>query len=392
MDRSNDVKLPDHIDWLQDAKVQKLCAALGVEGGKVYFVGGCVRDALLGLPGSDVDLSTDILPQDVTRLAKKAGLKVIPTGIDHGTVTVVVGGTGFEVTTFRRDVATDGRRAVVAFSADMKEDACRRDFTLNALYATSDGVLIDPLSGLQDCLDRRIRFIEDAGMRIQEDYLRILRFFRFHAWYADPNAGFDPAVLNAIARNMDGLKTLSAERIGMEMLKLLSAPSPCSAIAAMRQVGCLRIVLPGSDDLLLGPLVHLETTVDGTYDALLRLAALGGERIAERLRLSKVDARRLEWLKDAGYSGVPLPELAYRYGYANARGAALLRAALAQQAISTSSLTSLEAAASQKFPLSAKDLMPIYQGKALGVKLATLEQRWIDSDFRLTRKDLLAQD
>ncbi len=381
--------LPVSTAWLKDADTRAVYDALASDGGSAFFVGGCVRDALLGVPGADVDLSTPWEPQDVIRLAKAAGLKAVPTGIDHGTITVVSGGHGFEVTTFRRDVETDGRRAVVAYSTNIADDARRRDFTLNALYATIDGRVVDPLGGVADCLNRRIRFIEDAGQRIQEDYLRILRYFRFHAWYSDPAAGFDPDALDAIAANSDRLETLSAERVGSEMLRLLAAPDPTPAIAVMRQTGCLPRILPGSDDRLLGPVVHLGASIGAPIDPIVRLAALGGEDVADRLRLSRADARHLNDITQAAYGPQPLAEVAYRKGSDVARAASMIRAALAQMPLNATDLEAITTATKAEFPVTAADLMPEYQGSALGEKLAELEARWIESGFTLTREDLV---
>jgi len=389
MDRPNDITLPADTAWLQDPNAHAVYDALAVDGGDVFFVGGCVRDALLSVPGADVDLSTSWKPQDVMRLAKAAGLKAVPTGIDHGTITVVSGGHGFEVTTFRRDVETDGRRAVVAFSTDIADDARRRDFTLNALYATRNGRVVDPLGGVGDCLNRRIRFIEDAAHRIQEDYLRILRYFRFHAWYSDPAAGFDPDALDAISANSGGLETLSAERTGSEMMRLLSAPDPTPAIAVMRQTGCLSRVLAGSDDRLLGPVVHLYESIGARPDPVVRLASLGGTDVAERLRLSRAQARHLNDVTQAAYGMSPLPEVAYRKGNDVALAAAVIRSALAQMPLNPRDLEAIKTASEAEFPVTAADLMPSYQGPALGKKLSDLEARWIASGFALTRGELL---
>ena len=387
MDRSDDINLPAATPWLSEAGAREIAQALD---GQVYFVGGCVRDALLGLGGADVDMSSPLRPEVVTQRAQAAGLKVVPTGIDHGTVTVVAEGKGYEITTFRRDVETDGRRAVVSFSDNMAEDARRRDFTLNALYATPQGRVLDPLGrGVQDCLNRRILFIEDAATRIREDYLRILRFFRFHATYADPEAGFDTDALDAIARNTAGLETLSAERIGAEMKKLLSAPDPSRAVAAMRQTGCLMAVLPGSDDRYLGAVVHCEDILGLTPDPMLRLAGLGGAEAAARFRLSRAEARQLQDLTDAAYGALPLSEVAYRKGCSIARGAAVLRAAHAQAPPDLAVLARIDAAGSAVFPVTARDLMPALSGKALGAELDRLERLWIASDFTLSHEDLL---
>lgn len=365
---------------------------LRAEGDQVYLVGGCVRDAILGIPGSDVDMATPLPPEAVTRLAEAAGLKVVPTGIEHGTVTVVAGHTGFEVTTFRKDVATDGRRAVVAFSTDIAEDARRRDFTLNALYATPEGRIIDPLGGLEDCLARRIRFVGHARDRICEDYLRILRFFRFHAWYADPESGFDSDALDAIAANTKGLETLSAERVGQEMRRLLAAPDPSPALATMQRTGVLPRLLPGGDITLLGPALQIEAHLTLTPDWRMRLAALGGLDVAERLRLSSKDARHLTTLREAMSGGLPVSEIAYRSGYDLAAQTLVLRSALANHLPDPSALTPLKTAAQAQFPVRAKDFMPGLSGRALGAHLADLEQRWIASDFTLTREELMTPD
>jgi poly(A) polymerase/tRNA nucleotidyltransferase (CCA-adding enzyme) len=393
MDRPDEITLPAQTSWLRDPDAQAVCRAVAAQGARIYFVGGCVRDALLGLGGLDTDLSSDAVPEEVTRLAEAAGLKVVPTGIDHGTVTVVSGGKGFEVTTFRRDVATFGRHAEVSYSTDMGEDARRRDFTMNALYATPQGVVVDPLgTGVADCLARRIRFIEDAATRIEEDYLRILRYFRFHAWYADPEAGFDAEALDAIASHIAGLETLSAERVGGEVMRLLAAPDPTRAVAAMRRTGCLACILPGSDDCLLGPVVHLEESLGQMPDAVLRLAALGGEETADRLRLSRKDRRHLDLLREVTGRDVSPAEIAYRHGTRVAQGAVVLRAALAGTCIDPDEQRTIAAASEARFPMSAADLMPAYQGRALGEKLAALEDRWIASGFRLTREQLTAEE
>jgi poly(A) polymerase len=199
-------------DWLTQAGTQSLCAALEGAGYRALFVGGCVRNALLGEPVADVDIATGATPENVTNIAESAGFKVVPTGFDHGTVTVIASGKPHEVTTFRRDVETDGRRAVVAFSTDITEDAARRDFTMNALYADRHGTVIDPLHGLADLQARHVRFVGDAETRIREDYLRILRFFRFHAAYGDAAEGLDPEGLAACAAFSAGLETISKER------------------------------------------------------------------------------------------------------------------------------------------------------------------------------------
>tara|TARA_R110002110_G_scaffold103007_3_gene260612 strand:- start:18 stop:1202 length:1185 start_codon:yes stop_codon:yes gene_type:complete len=389
MDRTNDLTLPASTSWLADADAQAVCDAIRQGGHNIYFVGGCVRNAILGLPDSDVDMSTDAIPEKVMDLAKDAGLKAVPTGIEHGTVTIVSGGKGFEVTTFRRDVETDGRRAVVAFSDSMREDALRRDFTMNALYADARGRVIDPLGGLPDLLARHVRFIDDPQARIREDYLRILRYFRFSAWYADPHAGFEPEALAAIASNITGLETLSAERIGAEVKKLLAAPDPAPALAVMRQIGVLNTILPGSDDTWSSMVVHFETLLDAPPDWRLRLAAIGGADVAHRLRLAKVDAKHLELLKESAFGSQAIAEVAYRHGSDVARAVVILRACMSEQPPSLAVLESIREGAEARFPIRAVDLMPQYSGADLGQRLAYLERFWIDSGFKAARDALL---
>ena len=389
MDRTYDLTLSSSTSWLADADAQAVCAAVQDGGHSIFFVGGCVRNALLGLPDSDVDMSTDALPERVMALAARAGLKAVPTGVEHGTVTVVSGGKGFEVTTFRRDVETDGRRAVVAFSSSIDEDARRRDFTMNALYADASGRVIDPLEGMADLRARRVRFIEDANARIREDYLRTLRYFRFCAWYANPDEGFDPDALAAIAANTDGLETLSAERIGAELQKLLAAPDPAPALAVMRQTGVLGVVLPGSDDRWASLIVHFEGLLDLPPYWLWRLAALGGEDVSDRLRLSKADAKEHDRLKVAAFGGQSLREIAYRDGAKIALGAALLRACMAETPPDKAMLETINDAAQAKFPVSAADLMPKFEGPELGARLKQLEAVWIASEFTADRDTLL---
>lgn len=369
-------------DWLTDPAAQQTCAVLTDAGYQAWFVGGCVRNDLLGAPVADLDLCTDAVPEVIIRLAKAAGLKVIPTGIDHGTVTVIAGGTPFEITTFRRDVATDGRRAIVAFADNMRDDARRRDFTMNALYAGPDGVVVDPLGGLPDLFARRVRFIEDADRRIREDYLRILRFFRFHAWYGAD--GIDAEGLAACAANVDGLQSLSRERVTAELLKLLAAPNPSPALASMAATGALAQILPGADAAPLAVLVHIENMVGLDSSPIRRLGVLGGDP-AHVLRLSKRDVLALERMT----SDLPLDALAYQAGADAAINKAAVTAAALGVELDAGVVARARFAATQVFPLQAADLMPELQGSALGKALKLAEDRWIASGFSLTKAALL---
>ncbi len=374
--------------WIRAAPLQAVFAAFHAAGHGAWLVGGAVRNAVLGEEVGDLDLATDATPDQMAQLAEAAGIRAVPTGAEHGTMTLIAEGVPHEVTTFRRDVETFGRRATVAFTREMAEDARRRDFTMNALYADAEGKVIDPLGGLPDTLARRVRFVGDAGQRIAEDYLRILRFFRFHAQYGE-DRGIDPEGLAAVAANLDGLDSLARERVGAEMRRLLSAPDPSPAVAAMAQVGALARVLPGADARALAPLVHLEAQVGAAPDAMRRLAALGGEGARGRLRLSKADATRLDLLRRATGDMTGAGALGYRHGAEAARDVLLLRAALLEMPLNPAELEQARFGAAAEFPISARDLMPEYEGAALGARLSALEARWIASGFALTRQDLL---
>lgn len=372
--------------WLENPATQGLMVEFEEAGHKVFFVGGCVRNALLGVPVADIDLATDANPERIIELVEMAGLKAIPTGIDHGTITVVAGSIPHEITTFRADQETDGRHAKVAFSTDPKEDATRRDFTMNGLYADRHGEVRDWVGGLADAKARKVRFIGDPNFRIAEDYLRILRFFRFHAWYGDPDEGIDANGLAACSAGQDGIAKLSAERVGTEMQKLLSAKDPSPAVAAMAQSGILARVLPGSDDRSLAPLVHFENGRSTNW--LRRAAVLGGETPAESWRLSRQDARALTLLRKKIGTSEPVAELAFRHGADIAIDVALCRAAIFETSPPEDFEADAKRGAVSIFPIKAKDL-PELEGPALGARLKELEAKWIASDFNLTREDLL---
>lgn len=366
-------------------------SALSGGGYNVHFVGGCVRDALVEHPVKDVDIATDARPEAVIALSEAAGHKTVSTGIQHGTVTVVSGGYPYEVTTFRRDVTTDGRRAVVAFSDDIAEDAARRDFTINALYADADGRVRDPLgSGVVDLQDGRVRFVGDAETRIREDYLRILRFFRFFARFG--TSGPDTEALAAIGLCLDGLHTLSSERVGQEMMRLLGDGDPGRSVAAMAAVGVLGQVLPGADPTGLPVVVHLETEAGVAPDRIRRLAVLGGDQPDVLWRLSNAETRRLELLRESLGSGAGIAEIGYRHGAEAAIDVALLRAAVSGVPLPHTAIADAKRGALAFFPVAAADLMPELEGAVLGQRLRDLEDRWIRSDFSLSRDALLNFD
>ena len=403
--------------WLADPSLQKLLAVLSEGEDTARIVGGAVRNTLLGEAVSDIDIATTTLPDETVRRAEGAGFRAVPTGIEHGTVTVIAGGVPHEVTTLRSDIATDGRRATVAYGRDWKVDAGRRDFTVNALYAEADGTVIDLVDGLADLETRTIRFIGDAETRIREDYLRILRFFRFFAQYGGGRP--DPAGLLACARLKDGISRLSVERIWAEMKKLLGAADPSRALLWMRQAGVLTLVLPETEkwgiDAIHG-LVAAERDLGWTQDPLLRLEAIVPPDVvrlaalAERLKFSKAEAQRLiDW---AG-SALPEPDMAEavlaRRLYAGSPAGIVdrLRLALASaRAAGATDDKALRAAggygrllayarswSKPSLPLAGADLknLGMAPGPELGSVLKTLEDEWVASGFGLGRDELLAR-
>ena len=295
--------------WAKRADLVALVKALGA--GNARYVGGAVRDTLLGIAVKDIDIATPIEPREVMRRLKVAGIRVIPTGIDHGTVTALLDGGPVEITTLRHDVSTDGRRATIAFASEWQDDAARRDFTINALYADpATGEVFDYFGGMDDLTARRVRFIGDAAQRIREDHLRILRYFRFQARFGSQPA--DPASENACAELAATLKGLSRERVGMEIFNLLALPDPAPTIARMAELGVLGVILPEADPKPLVSLVIEERRQDVTPDPLRRLAALlptdaelAGQ-VAARFRLSGAQKKRL--MSAAGRDPTPSPE------------------------------------------------------------------------------------
>jgi poly(A) polymerase len=369
-------------DWLAAPATQAVCAALTARGNRALFVGGCVRNALLGRPVADIDIATDAVPETTIALARAAGLHPVPTGIEHGTITIVAGRRPYEVTTFRRDIETTGRHAIVAFTSEVAEDARRRDFTMNALYADPAGNLVDPLGGLPDLLARRVRFVGDPAERIAEDYLRILRFFRIHAWYGDPAGGLDPDGLAACAELQDGLERLSRERVGAEICKLLGADDPAPSVAAMAATGILTRILPGADPTGLAPLVHVEKVAGVRPDWRRRLAVLGGDPAwPGALRLSRADARAVAAIRSALCDGLRPAASAWRHGADAGRDAALITASATGGTVPDDLATELARGASARLPLAARDLG--LEGPALGAALRRAEAAWIAADLRL---------
>ncbi len=403
--------------WFRDPGLRRIMDLLNAADGEARVAGGAVRNALMGLPVGDIDIATTLRPEEVVERAKAAGIKAVPTGIDHGTVTLVLDGQGFEVTTLRRDVETDGRHAQVAYGTDWQVDAERRDLTINALYADAAGEVIDLVGGLADIETRNVRFIGDAEARIAEDYLRVLRFFRFFAYYGKGRP--DAEGLRACARAKDKLGMLSAERIWSETKKLLAAPDPSRALLWMRQTGVLTAILPETEKWgidAVHALVAAEQAMSWTPDPILRLAAIVPdvperlEAMARRLRMSNAEAARLQ----AWAMTPPLPDevtdvgfdrILYRHGVDGVR--MRLRLALAKARASAQenpiamrksarlSVLSVRCDAYRRpvFPLSGADVLAagVPAGKRVGEVLGALEALWVERNFALDRDELAAR-
>ncbi|WP_346910074.1 CCA tRNA nucleotidyltransferase [uncultured Roseibium sp.] len=396
--------------WLQTPAIQRVFEAVEQDGDRAMAVGGAIRNTLLGVPVADVDIATTALPEQVAARARDKGLKVVPTGIDHGTVTVISAGMAYEVTTLRQDVETFGRQAKVVFGTNWIDDARRRDFTLNALYVDRHGKIYDPLGGFEDCIARRVRFIGDPRERIREDYLRILRFFRIHAAYG--LGAPDPAGLSACIRERDGLRHLSAERIGVEMKKLVRAPLAAGCLALMEDSGLLEITTGGISRIAdFRALRSLDDVADETRRPELGFAVLSGfvdedlDRIADRFRLSNAERKRMHGALaaataiSAGGDDPQVYRLLYRHGresfidgllavWAQARAGG---ASEHREPVFSRTLKQGRDLEIPVFPLKGADLMAagLPAGPKIGETLKQLEEDWLDSRFSLSRTELL---
>ena len=381
--------------WMTAPATEAVLKALGGDG---RFVGGCVRDALLGRAVGDIDIATPLAPDEVTRRLAASGIKVVPTGLTHGTVTAVASGQPFEITTLRRDVETDGRHARVAFTEDWAADAARRDFTMNALFLDAAGAVFDPVGGLADLRAHRVCFVGDPTTRIREDVLRILRFYRFHAHYGEGEA--DPAARAACRALAQALPNLSRERVAAELMKLLAAPDPLPTLELMQEDSVLTAILPEARHLdRLAALIPIEPTPD----PLRRLAALtdgSAETVAERLRMSHADRERLKFLE-----APPFPiDLAgdehtqhraiYRLSAQGYRDLVLLQAAEDRAGDRARALLAQAARwPAPVFPLRGADITAagVPAGPQVGRLLAEIEAWWEAGDFAADRDQCLAE-
>jgi poly(A) polymerase len=402
--------------WFKDAGLQQVLALLNSDGGEARVVGGAVRNSLMGLPVSDMDIATTLLPEAVVERAFQAGIKCVPTGLKHGTVTLVVDGKPFEVTTLRRDVETDGRHAKVEFTADWKADAERRDLTINALYADSEGLVHDYVGGLEDIATATIRFIGSAAERIEEDHLRILRFFRFFAFYGKGRPDADGLKASAAARK--SLVFLSAERIWAELRKLLSASDPFRALLWMRTAGVLTEVLPETEKWgidTIPVLIRAEEKFGWSADPMLRLAAIVPpvrerlEAMAERLKMSGAERKYLQQFSEFPDVAETLSDRQFRrmlYDHGSDGAVARLKLAIASTVgkgeddldalrrlgFLRKLLSVAETWERPVFPVKGADLIKkgFEPGPDMGSALSKLEEQWVESDFEKSKADLIA--
>ncbi len=394
------------LDWLPEGQLARILALLDRDGEEARVVGGAVRNALLREPLGDIDIATTARPEEVVRRVEAAGLKAVPTGIEHGTITVVADSHPFEVTTLREDIETYGRHARVAFGRDWRRDAERRDFTMNALFLSRDGTVHDYVGGQTDIADRRVRFIGDAATRIAEDYLRILRFFRFHAAYGHGGHP-DAQGLHACIVARTGLETLSRERVRMEMLKLMLARHAVPTLAVMAETGLIEMVLGGVPQLAsLSNLIKLEALLSLPADPARRLGALGvlvtedAERLRERLRLTNAESERLAsmgtawWRIVAGMSEQAARALLYRLRPENYLDRVLLAWSRAPEGAADPHWHALATLPTRwrapAFPLKAADFMArgVEKGPRLGATMRAAEEAWIAAEFPMERAAL----
>ncbi len=385
-------------DWMQSDAVKQIFAALD---NNARFIGGAVRDALLGKEAKDIDISTPFTPEEVMERLNKIGIKTVPTGIKHGTITAFIAGSAFEITTLRRDTICFGRHAIVAFTDDWEEDAKRRDFTINAMSCTAAGEVFDYFGGVEDLKAKRLRFVGDAGMRCREDYLRILRFFRFFAYF-----GFE-ADINALmaCKNMaGGISDISGERIQMEMFKLLAAPNPIFSLQLIVETNVADYVMPGvtiSNIVFLERLLAAENT--NAEDSLLKLAVLLGKNldiadyIAKRWKLSNIDKNRLQFICDPA-NRLPFPledknakKLIRMWGKQYFFDMLLMALAYGLDKQVFNQIAALRHWNIADFPLTGQELLDIGHkpGKEMGKLLKNAESWWEENDYKPQKQELL---
>ena len=377
--------------WLRNPSAQKLSKLYKNFGYQVLFVGGCVRNTILKMPVTDIDLATDAQPEEIIKIAKENNIRFVPTGLAHGTITLIIDNKNYQITTFRTDFDHDGRYAKVEFTESLLLDASRRDLTINALYCNHVGEVIDPLNGLDDIKKQKIKFIGNPNERIKEDNLKILRFLRFQAIYGNKNLEIDSIALEACHNHKSKLAALSKERITSELRKILSAPNPLEVIIKMNETGVLNELFQNVSIDSLEAYLKTEEKFKININWLGRLLSLQVTQEEESLKLTRCEFKFLKQTKSAIENQIHVLEFSYYNGVENGKIYSILQNFRHNIILSKNLLNQINSLATKKFPITAKDLMPEIRGKKLGEALRSLEDRWIKSNFTLSKKDLLAE-
>ncbi len=381
--------------WLKSPDVVAVFDALNSRGAKVFAVGGCVRNTVLGGLVEDIDLATDAVPEEVIESSRSANLNVILTGFDYGTITIVSGCRHFHVTTFRSDLSYNGRYPKVSFSKDIVKDASRRDFTINAIYVTRSGEFLDPLSGWSDLINGHITFIGNPLKRIQEDHLRILRYFRFVALHSGSSFECDESVLSMFSKELTGLNRVSKERIWYELKKILAASRPLLSITAMRKSKVLQYLLPGAEVSQFGQLLEKEKVLNLKPKFINRLISLNQDLVGTWIKdqpLMKKEkgeiATILKILKDESSLAIK----GFKFGEVSTIDSILLSKKFSSGQVANSTLEEIRKGAEERFPLSASEDFSKYSNpsRLLGNEVSRLKKLWLKSNFELKRKELLA--
>jgi len=377
-------------NWLNQASAQCLSKAFKNYGYQALFVGGCVRNSILKVPVTDIDMATDALPETIIKISKENNFKFILTGLTHGTITIIIDKIAYQITTFRNDITNDGRHAKVEFTTSLLLDASRRDLTINAIYCDSYGKIIDPLNVLEDLNNRVIKFIGDPNKRIAEDYLRILRFFRFQAIYGNEMLEINVPALAACREHKSKLVKLSKERITSELRKLFLSNNPTRTIIKMTDTGILNQLFKNCSINSFISYIEAEKKYKIKINWIGRLLSLQGSNIEEVLTLTRQELKMIKYTKKAIGQNVPIFEFSYYNGIEYGIMYLLLQHGMKKTTVNKILINKVSSIVTRKFPVTAKDLMPKLKGKKLGDELKKLESQWIKSDFTLNKNQLLS--
>ena len=381
--------------WKNFSLTKKLINALEINGGLAYLVGGSVRNIILGQPVNDIDIATNLVPEKVIEISKKKGFEVIETGVNFGTITLIIQGVKFEVTTFRSDIETDGRYATVKFTSDIELDAMRRDFTINSIYMKISGEIVDPLNSMEDLLARKVKFIGNADERIKEDKLRILRFFRFLAEFDKSIEDIDSITLKALKKYKKDLKLISKERLRMELERIISVYTPQKMFSIMIRLGILDDIFPSIKIDGLRQLLKAEKKYHITAPPLVRLLSLNsaiGDKWSKYVALSKKEKRFLEDISQSLEIYSELMVVAYKFG-PNVAESWLLNLGNKVSKVKPNEVKKIiENGCKVLFPIKGEDLLEEFEeGPEIGNTLINLEKLWVNSGFKMSKKDLLSK-